>query len=110
MSTTSLIHAFIQGDHKCLGNIEVCSKDGNDECIICGQRDCPRGESLHYHHDGCPACSECEDGSQYPEEFLQAHADYNRHKNTFQETGEIDTLIAIEKAKKICESQGMVFE
>jgi len=26
------------------------------ECIICGFRDCPHGEPLHYHHDGCPAC------------------------------------------------------
>lgn len=27
------------------------------ECLICGQRDCPFHEPLHYHHDGCPACS-----------------------------------------------------
>ena len=26
------------------------------ECIICGWRDCPHHEPLHYHHDGCPAC------------------------------------------------------
>lgn len=26
------------------------------ECIICALRDCPFGEPLHYHHDGCPAC------------------------------------------------------
>jgi len=25
-------------------------------CIICGWRDCPHKEPLHYHHDGCPAC------------------------------------------------------
>lgn len=29
--------------------------DGN-ECLACGQKDCPHGEPLHYHHDGCPAC------------------------------------------------------
>ncbi len=26
------------------------------ECLECGARDCPEGEPLHYHHDGCPAC------------------------------------------------------
>lgn len=26
------------------------------ECTACGARDCPHGEPLHYHHDGCPAC------------------------------------------------------
>jgi hypothetical protein len=26
------------------------------ECMVCGIRDCPHGEPLHYHHDGCPAC------------------------------------------------------
>lgn len=25
------------------------------ECMICGYRDCPYHEPLHYHHDGCPA-------------------------------------------------------
>lgn len=28
----------------------------DDECVICGYRDCPYHEPLHYHHDGCPAC------------------------------------------------------
>lgn len=28
------------------------------ECVACGSRDCPHGHELHYHHDGCPACSE----------------------------------------------------
>ena len=28
----------------------------DDECYICGYRDCPSNEPLHYHHDGCPAC------------------------------------------------------
>lgn len=26
------------------------------ECMVCGVRDCPHGEPLHYHHDECPAC------------------------------------------------------
>jgi len=30
----------------------------DDECIHCGYRDCPWNEPLHYHHDGCPACTE----------------------------------------------------
>jgi len=28
----------------------------HDECMICAMIDCPHGEALHYHHDGCPAC------------------------------------------------------
>ena len=28
----------------------------DDECMLCGYRDCPHNEPLHYHHDGCPAC------------------------------------------------------
>ncbi len=26
------------------------------ECMVCGVRDCPRGDPLHYQQDGCPAC------------------------------------------------------
>lgn len=26
------------------------------ECWVCGFRDCPYGEPLHYDKDGCPAC------------------------------------------------------
>lgn len=37
----------------CTGDIDTCS---NDECMVCGIRDCPHREPLHYHHDGCPAC------------------------------------------------------
>lgn len=32
----------------------------DSECYICGWRDCPHHEPLHYHHDGCPACIEDE--------------------------------------------------
>ncbi len=110
MSVNQMIHAFIQGDHTCLGNIEACSKAGNDECTVCGARDCPRSEPLHYHHDGCPACCQEDDGSQYPEEFLKAHANYHRLKDEFQKTGETATLVLMEFNKKICESHGMVFE
>jgi hypothetical protein len=27
-----------------------------DECPVCAMIDCPHGEPMHYHHDGCPAC------------------------------------------------------
>lgn len=30
---------------------------GDGECLACGERDCPSGEPLHYHHDGCPECT-----------------------------------------------------
>ena len=26
------------------------------ECYLCGMKDCPGGEPLHYHRDGCPSC------------------------------------------------------
>lgn len=26
------------------------------ECMWCARLDCPFGDSLHYHHDGCPSC------------------------------------------------------
>lgn len=38
---------------KCTGNIKTCPVD---ECMICGVRECPYNEPLHFHHDGCPAC------------------------------------------------------
>lgn len=31
-------------------------KCDTDECTICSLRDCPKGEPLHFHHEGCPAC------------------------------------------------------
>jgi hypothetical protein len=37
----------------CTGVATTCD---NDECLVCGTRDCPDHEPLHYHHDGCPAC------------------------------------------------------
>lgn len=36
-----------------------------NECVICAERECPHGEPLHYHHDGCPAC-ETEASEIYP--------------------------------------------
>lgn len=37
------------------------------ECMVCGMRDCPDREPLHYHHDGCPCCAmkpPCPDGPE----------------------------------------------
>ena len=28
------------------------------ECCTCGWILCPHNEPLHYHHDGCPACTQ----------------------------------------------------
>jgi hypothetical protein len=39
--------------NRCTGDAETCPID---ECMICGVRDCPGNEPLHYHHDGCPYC------------------------------------------------------
>lgn len=30
----------------------------DDECSECGERDCPHEDPLHYHHDGCPSCTD----------------------------------------------------
>jgi hypothetical protein len=38
---------------RCTGDAETCPVD---ECLVCGIRDCPDNEPLHYHHDGCPCC------------------------------------------------------
>lgn len=55
-ATNQFIQDFVQGDHECRGSIEACAVVGNGECIVCGARDCPHGEPLHHHHDGCPQC------------------------------------------------------
>jgi hypothetical protein len=34
-------------------DVKNCNED---ECTICGIINCPFGEPLHFHHDGCPAC------------------------------------------------------
>lgn len=35
-------------------------------CHTCGEIICPYSEPLHFHHDGCPACSWAEDATQEP--------------------------------------------
>jgi hypothetical protein len=46
----------------------TCAKDvadhGDEECIAeecyaCAMVRCPHHEPLHFHHDGCPACTDC---------------------------------------------------
>ena len=46
--------ALLRQHHDLYGGCE--GADG--ECALCSILDCPEGEPLHYHHDGCPACSE----------------------------------------------------
>lgn len=36
----------------CTGVTATCP---DQECSSCGMRECPDGEPLHFHHDGCPA-------------------------------------------------------
>jgi hypothetical protein len=43
------------GNPDCTGVTETCQRDSG-ECMVCGHRDCPFGEPLHWHHDGCPVC------------------------------------------------------
>lgn len=40
---------------------------GDGECLACGERDCPHAEPLHYHHDGCPSCTEAIPEEKAPE-------------------------------------------
>lgn len=37
---------------------QECYQNGDGECLTCGVLFCPYSEPLHFHHDGCPACSE----------------------------------------------------
>lgn len=37
----------------CTGVTDTCP---DMECSSCAIRECPHGEPLHFHHDGCPAC------------------------------------------------------
>ena len=36
----------------------LMSQCDDGECHICGQIVCPHKEWLHFHHDGCPSCTE----------------------------------------------------
>lgn len=37
--------------------LNQCTAD-HGECHICSQIVCPSKDPLHFHHDGCPSCSE----------------------------------------------------
>jgi hypothetical protein len=43
------------GNPDCTGVAETCERD-HGECLVCAARECPFGEPLHFHHDGCPVC------------------------------------------------------
>ena len=32
----------------------------DEECSLCGMRDCPSGDETHYWHDGCAECTKTE--------------------------------------------------
>jgi len=40
--------------------INHCDKDSG-ECHVCSQIVCPHKDPFHFHHDGCPSCSQEED-------------------------------------------------
>jgi hypothetical protein len=50
-----------------LGDVEAADKFVNEcplehgECSMCGILCCPHSDPFHFHHDGCPSCSEDED-------------------------------------------------
>lgn len=51
--------------------IQNCNCPKNDaECSTCGTIHCPEGDSLHYHHDGCPACATTEDALERLEALI----------------------------------------
>lgn len=50
---TSILGRESSTAYLCSGDVNTCKVD---ECMVCGVRDCPYNEPLHYHHDGCPAC------------------------------------------------------
>ena len=49
----SILGGTIDDSDDCTGDAQTCQVE---ECMICGVRDCPGNEPLHYHHDGCPYC------------------------------------------------------
>jgi hypothetical protein len=34
----------------------ILSACPNCECDVCGSIICPKGDEMHFHHDGCPSC------------------------------------------------------
>lgn len=43
------------------GRDAMLARCDDPECYHCGAMVCPRGEPLHFHHDGCPSCCRFED-------------------------------------------------
>jgi len=62
------VEALVAFKAKCFQFCRDCGRRGEadwrtaaqEECTRCGELDCPHGEPLHWHHDGCPACWDCE--------------------------------------------------
>lgn len=40
---------------------KILSACPDPECMECARIVCPHGDWLHFHHDGCPACTEHDD-------------------------------------------------
>lgn len=46
------------------------------ECGVCGEIDCPHGDSLHFHHDGCPSCVLADSDTKKEEEMNKGIIEY----------------------------------
>jgi len=47
---------------QCDALLNHCDKD-NGECGECGRIICPHKDPMHFHHDGCPSCSDEDDAA-----------------------------------------------
>lgn len=50
--------------------IDSCT---DDECSVCSLLICPHFEPLHFHHDGCPACSMLHDWTPECDDYFCAN-------------------------------------
>lgn len=52
------LHERIAAAHTARNLTDALLNECKDyECIACAEIVCPYGDPLHFHHDGCPACS-----------------------------------------------------
>lgn len=54
----TFLHFLIEAEFKA-GTLtdEILNRCSDGECLACARIVCPYHEPLHFHHDGCPACS-----------------------------------------------------
>lgn len=52
------LHGALSEEHKkvipAIDALLACCP--NNECDVCGSICCPKGDEMHFHHDGCPSC------------------------------------------------------